>query len=446
MPLSDLLPPPAPLGPMPAHAAHVGTTADTTAGTAASATAPTARFQEKRDTILAAAAALFNENGIKGATLADIATRVGLVTTSITYYYRRKEDLATACFLQAIAAYQAMAQQAAAAPSVAARVQQFFNLHAAQLGAIASGTQAPLILFNDIRALPEAQAATVYAAYTAMFRTVRWLLVGPETTALAREAVNARAHLLLSVALAMRVWITRHEADEYPRVAARVANLLLQGLAGSNMQWPTERALAWPALADADGLAGHEDTADAFLRAATELVNEQGYRGASVDKISARLHVTKGSFYHHHETKFDLISACFARSFAVLRQVLMAAEAAPGSGWQRSCAATALLVRFQLSARGPLLRSTATSALPDHAHRKQVSHTQQRLADRMAVLLVDGLIDGSVRPQDMAAAARVLASVIDAAAELRRWVPGANQDNAGWLYARPALLGLLCPA
>ena len=414
------------------------------------AAGPTARFQEKRDTILAAAATLFNTQGIKGATLGDIATRVGLVTTSITYYYRRKEDLATACFLQAIAACQTLARQAATAPGVALRVQRFFSLHAAQLSAIASGTQAPLILFNDIRALPDAQAATVYAAYTAMFRQVRALLVGPETAALAREAVNARTHLLLSVALAMRVWITRHEADEYPRVARRVADVLLQGLAGSGMQWPADSALAWPALAAVpDGMANagnSDDTADAFLRAATELVNEQGYRGASVDKISARLHVTKGSFYHHHDTKFDLISACFARSFAVLRQVLMAAEAAPGSGWQRSCTATAQLVRFQLSARGPLLRSTATSALPDQAHREQVSRTQQRLAERMAVLLVDGLIDGSVRPQDMAAAARVLASVIDAAAELRRWVPGVSQDNAGWLYARPALLGLLCAA
>ena len=60
----------------------------------------TARFHEKRDTILAAAAARFNDLGVKGATLAEIAASVGLVTTSITYYYRKKEDLATACFLR----------------------------------------------------------------------------------------------------------------------------------------------------------------------------------------------------------------------------------------------------------------------------------------------------------------------------------------------------------
>ena len=41
-------------------------------------------------------------------------------------------------------------------------------------------------------------------------------------------------------------------------------------------------------------------------------------------------------------------------------------------------------------------------------------------------------------------AAYVLASAINAAAELRRWVPGITPDNVERLYARPALLGLLC--
>ena len=42
------------------------------------------------------------------------------------------------------------------------------------------------------------------------------------------------------------------------------------------------------------------DTLDAFLRAATSLVNEQGaYFGASVNRISARLNLIKGAIYHH---------------------------------------------------------------------------------------------------------------------------------------------------
>ena len=32
-------------------------------------------------------------------TLADVAAKVGLITTSVTYYYRKKDDLAAACFM-----------------------------------------------------------------------------------------------------------------------------------------------------------------------------------------------------------------------------------------------------------------------------------------------------------------------------------------------------------
>ena len=35
-------------------------------------------------------------------------------------------------------------------------------------------------------------------------------------------------------------------------------------------------------------------------------MNEHGYLGASVQKISERLNVTKGAFYHHIEAKDDL--------------------------------------------------------------------------------------------------------------------------------------------
>jgi AcrR family transcriptional regulator len=75
--------------------------------------AQTPRFQEKREAVLGAAALLFNEHGVKGATLADIAASVGLVTNSVTYYYRKKEDLATACFLRSIAAFDTLAAMSA---------------------------------------------------------------------------------------------------------------------------------------------------------------------------------------------------------------------------------------------------------------------------------------------------------------------------------------------
>jgi AcrR family transcriptional regulator len=403
-------------------------------------TAQTPRYQEKREAILAAAARLFNEQGVRGATLAGIAGSVGLATNSVTYYYRKKEDLATACFLRSIAVFDEIAEEAGRQADVPARLQDFLRRLARLLADIEEGHRPTIVNFNDIRALPSPQAEQVYAAYTDMFRRVRGLLKGPQTAHLSRDDLNARGHIVISVAHWMRSWIGRHEPEEYARAADRVADVLLRGFAAPGANWRNADAeIAWQLDAGTGG------ATDAFLRAATVLVNEQGYRGASVDKISARLNVTKGSFYHHHDNKHDLISACFERSFTVVRQALRLAENDAGSGWGRACAAARALVRYQLSPAGPLLRATATSALPDHAHRERVRRTMHGLTERLAGVVVDGMMDGSIRPLDPGIAAQTAIAAINAAAELHRWLPGANADNVADLYVRPLAEGVLCP-
>ena len=401
--------------------------------------AQTLRFQEKREAVLSAAALLFNEHGVKGATLADIAASVGLVTNSVTYYYRKKEDLATACFLRSIAAFDALAARASQERSVPGRLQVFFTLYAHLLAGIEEGRHATIVTFNDIRALPSPQVEEVFAAYTDMFRHVRDLLKGPETTHLSRDDLNARGHILLSIAHWVRAWIVRYETDEYPRVAARVADILVHGVKGNKSRWQAAEAeRSWQLASNASG------PMEAFLRAATVLVNEQGYRGASVEKISARLNVTKGSFYHHNDNKHDLISECFERTFAVVREALSLAENSPGSGWSRACAAARVLVRYQLSSDGPLLRTSATSALPDREHRERVRRTMSRLTERMGSIVVDGMMDGSIRPLDPAIFAQGAIAAINAAAELHRWLPGAKAEDIADVYVRPVFEGVLC--
>lgn len=234
----------------------------------------TKRFEEKRELILNAAALVFNERGVKGATFADVAGRVGLVPNSVTYYYRKKDDLALACFLRATANFETIAVQAAAAPDVAARVRAFLVGHAELLARIASRRSPEMILFNELHALPAPQREQIYAAYTDLFRKVRRLLRGAATEALTRDELTARAQLLVGVAHWLRLWIWRHEPGEYVRVGERVADIVLDGLASGG----------WRGLAGEDTWRLVDEVAgmgEAFLRAATQLVNEQGHKGAS---------------------------------------------------------------------------------------------------------------------------------------------------------------------
>ncbi|UHC18805.1 TetR/AcrR family transcriptional regulator [Methylobacterium currus] len=396
----------------------------------------TRRYAQKRDAILHAAAALINEAGVKGTTLADVARSVGLMTNSVTYYYRRKEDLAAACFLHTIGVLDGLVARAEAAPDGPARLARLLDLAVAHRAAMAAGEEPDIAVLNDVRALPAPQAESVFSAYNALFRRLRGLF---DDDGLDRQDRNARTHLLLSVIHSTRLWIHRYEPRDYARAGVRMADLLTSGLAAPGSEW---RPVLLPEQAPPEE---SEVSPEAFLRAATILINQQGYRGASVEKISGLLKVTKGSFYHHNDNKDDLVANCFARSFAQIRAVQDAADANGGSGWDRICTASATLVRSQLGPGGPLLRVTAFSALPE-ALRTETRRTMNRLTERFGFCLVDGMVDGSVRPHDAGIAAQLVSSMVNAAAELPAWVPGVTPDNAADLYARPLFLGLFAPA
>ena len=404
----------------------------------------TPRFLEKREAILDAAARQFNREGVKGATLAGVARSVGLIANSLTYYYRRKEDLASACFLRAIEVVTRLAAAAGQWPTLDQRIRHFIGGWYGIQREIALLQRPELIVFNEIKALPETHTAAVFSAYTQLFRAVRRLIGPPQGSSLERDSLNARAHLLLSTTMWMRILVRRLDPDDYGLLADRVCDILLDGLVAQEPVGPSmavapappDESATHPTAPEPTEAIGHD-----FLRAATALINEQGYRGASIERITARLNLTKGSFYHHHSHKDDLVGACFEQTFATIRFVQAQARSQPGSGLQRLEWVANRLVRHQLSAQGPLLSVAAWSALPAESRGDQL-HTLESLTEKFRAFIVDGLIDRSVRPLDPSVAAQLVSALVNAAAELPMWVRGATEDNAARLFARPLLAGL----
>ena len=427
----------------------------------------TLRFAEKRELILDGAAALFNRRGIKAGTLSEVAASVGLATNSLTYYYRKKEDLVVACLLRSIAALDGVIAEAdvrVPPGDLAGRVRAVVQGYVAMLAAIEDRLRPALIFFTDMRAVPQPQAEPAFLAYVAMFRRLRGLLHGgrcgdgvglPPWRSAERRALNARSHVLLSQLLWSRSWLGRYETSDYPRVAAAMADVLLHGLAAPGQAWPAQ-PIPLPALPPAEPAAGQADgeseadtsTRDAYLRTATRLINDHGVGGASVERIAATLALTKGSFYHRHDTKHALIDDCFERSFALIRSVQWAALAqagAPGrNGWQTLLAATLPLMALQTAPQGPLLRLTAWTELPG-ALRWQKYGTMNRLGERYAAMVVAGQADGSIRLVDPAVAAQLIAGLINALSEVEHWLPGDGPPALQPLLARPLLMGLLAP-
>lgn len=397
----------------------------------------TDRYERKREDILDAATVILNENGVKGLTLSLAASAVGLSTTSVTYYFKRKDDLAAACLMRGVDWLGGVAEQALARPSAPDRLRRIFELHLERLRLTAIGEAPPLPHLSDIRALNQPRRAEVFEAYMRVFRRIRQVFETPDLAWLTRGRRTARTQLLLEQVFWTAAWLPKYDPEDYPRIRERMIDILLNGLAAEGSEWAPRP----PPLAELTVGEGPEMSRDAFLRAATRLINTYGYKGASVDRISAELNVTKGSFYHHNDAKDDLVAACFERSFEVIRRVQRLAMDREGDQWSKLSSAAAALAEYQLSDYGPLLRSTALSALPE-GMQQEMLRDFARVSDRFASMISDGIAEGSLRPVDPVIAAQMLNATLNAGAELGFWVPGVRQKAAPAVFVRPMLMGI----
>jgi AcrR family transcriptional regulator len=397
----------------------------------------TDRFERKREAILGAATLILNRRGVKGLTLGVAAAAVDLSTTSVTYYFKRKDDLAAACMLRGIEALTAMVEQALAEQTPQARLHRLLTLYLERVRRSVVGEAAALPMLSDLRALNQPQRASVATAFMKMFRRLRQIFDAPELSWLSRGRRTARTHMLLEQLFWASAWLPKYDPEDYPRLRERMYDILVGGMAGEASVW-APAPIPVSELAPRDR---HEMSRETFLLAATRLINSRGYRGASVDKISAELNVTKGSFYHHNEAKDDLVVACFDRTFEAMTRVQRLAMALPGNQWTRLSSAAAALAEYQLSEYGPLLRSSALAALPEPIRLQMVQHWN-RVSDRFGSMISDGIAEGSIRPVDPFIAAQMLNATLNAGAELDVWVPGVSQKAAPAVFVRPLLMGI----
>jgi AcrR family transcriptional regulator len=399
--------------------------------------APTRRYEARRKAIVASAVEELNRKGIRGMTLGEVAARLDLVPTGVIYYFRNKEELAQACFLRAVDRYEQLIAQGREAPTRDGRIERFTAAFFDFKRRATLGEADEIAVFNDVRAL---NCAPVNEAFTGMFREARELLDAAGGAPMPRLHRNARTHLLLSEMFWSVAWLKRFEPQDYGRASRRMADILVDGLAAPGAAWPAPAPLDLTHADDPDADASSE----LFLKAATELINAEGYHGASVERISARLKVSKGAFYHHNETKDELVIACFQRAFDIMWRAIRQAEALGGSGLEVLAGAASALVRYQIDGEARLLRTSALTTLPE-AIQPELLEKFDRLSLRFASILCDGVADGSIRPIDVNIGAQMITGMINAAAELDHWTPGLTADAAADHYVRPFFEGLISP-
>lgn len=392
-----------------------------------------AKFELRKGLMVRAAVEVMNLKGVRGMTFAEVAAKLDLVPTAVNYYFRKKEDLAAACFLQAIAHYNALLDRSDLEPTPQMSLRCFLQDFAAHLAEVDRGTADPVATFNDVRTIGD---ATVDSAYADMFRRIRRIFGGVAFNEPTRLARNARTHLLISQVFWAVLWLRQYEPADYGRMMDRLFDVFVNGLSAPGRPWSPSDLPSREPQGEAAGI-----SRAAFLRAATEMINEHGYLGASVSRISARLNVTKGAFYYHNQAKNDLVEQCFDCTLEIMRTSLEMSEAAASSGYDTLASLAASMVLRDVSGEAPLLRTTALSAVPENLQANLVRRFA-RLSARLASVVSDGVADGSMRPVDANVAAQMIIALINASAELHHWVPGIDATLAVEAYARPLFTGL----
>lgn len=369
-------------------------------------------------------------------TLQDVSQALDLTTTSVTYYYRYKEQLVAAVFEDTLRRLGDMVRSAAEAATPRERVRRYVGLFLEQFERALRGEDRPLAMLSELRTLDEEPRQRLIAVYQDVFRAVRRLF-GDDDTPERKRLLSARAQLLNEALFWSAIWLRRYPMRDFPNVRRRLLTLLEDGLVMPGACWDL-------AIIDPDAGAP-EDAKRDFLRVASRLINDIGYKGASVDRIARELKVTKGSFYHHLEAKDDLILACYQYDWRRLARLQDAIDASGQPVASRLGSALASTLTLQFDGSHPMLRTNTLNAMPATA-RQEPLYRFDRLALWLSGLLVDGMAEGAIRIVDPMIAANVIISTINSAYDLRGWAGKQSRPQAIETYAGVLANGLFDPA
>lgn len=153
-----------------------------------------ADYDERREAIVEAAAALFARRGFNGASVADIAGRCKNSKSLIYHYYASKEDILYDVMISHVEALEAAAQEAVAADPRAER--QLRELAHRFMELYVGAADRHKVLLNDLDHLPKARRAEIVHVQRRLIETVQKLLVELEPDLKRRSGQGFAAAML----------------------------------------------------------------------------------------------------------------------------------------------------------------------------------------------------------------------------------------------------------
>lgn len=184
-----------------------------------------ADYDERRASIVEAAAGLFADKGFEGASVADLALRCGVSKSLIYHYYGSKEDILYDVMISHVRALDAAAREAVAGGSAAAKLRALTHRFIAiYIGA----ADRHRVLLNDLKHLPEARRGEIVSVQRGLIDAVRELIVTIEPRLAARAEGAVTAMLFFGVINWTHTWYDP-EGPVAPEALADMATDLVMG-------------------------------------------------------------------------------------------------------------------------------------------------------------------------------------------------------------------------
>lgn len=188
-----------------------------------------AEYDERKQAIVSAAAALFAADGFNGASVADIAQRCEMSKSLVYHYYESKEDILYDVMISHVRALEAAAVDAMASADTAE--QKLRDLTQLFMALYVGAADRHKVLLNDLDRLPKAKRAEIVAVQRGLIESVRTLLVQIEPRLAKKPGAGiAAAMLFFGMINWTHTWFDPKGAVSAEALADMAVNLALGGV------------------------------------------------------------------------------------------------------------------------------------------------------------------------------------------------------------------------
>ncbi|MET0526634.1 MAG: TetR/AcrR family transcriptional regulator [Nocardioides sp.] len=261
------------------------------------------RPRNRRQLVVAAAGPVFSERGYHGASMEEVAAKVGISATALYRHFPNKYALFVECanlMVDRLLGVLAELRDDAALTEIFPALAQVTLEHRSSGG----------VYRWEARYLDVDERRELRAKFASV--------VDSTTQALERDLGGAHARLRASAALGAIGSITLHHT---PIARQRAVELLVEAAVGASAVDPSG-APRTASLVHLPSLPDPVSRRAEILQAAIPLFAEHGFRNVSTGQIAGAVGLSPSAIYRHYPTKADILAAACLQTATLLEQAV----------------------------------------------------------------------------------------------------------------------------